>query len=371
MPEKVSWATNVLEKIDSKIQIECSRLDGAIPYIPENGHYSDMGKEDLAWWTNGFWGGILWQLGTATNNSDFVFSAENLEKRFDENFEIFEGIHHDAGFMWLHTSVANYRLTGNHRSYQRSMHAATILAGRFNTAGNFIRCWNEDRPGWIIIDSMMNIPLLYWASNESDDPRFRQIALKHADTVKKYLIREDGSVNHIAIFNPENGEFSHCLGGQGYSVDSSWSRGQGWAIYGFALSYKHTKNPEYLAIAKKVANYVIGQLNETNYIALADYRSPKSPEIFDSSASAIAACGLLEIASWVSENEKDFYYEKAYQILQALAGIANWDFNEAGIIPMGSVQYHGEEGRHVPIIYSDYFFIEGILRLLNKYTDVW
>lgn len=371
MSDKQKWAAEVLEKVERKIEQECQRLAGGIPYIPENGRYRDIGAEDLSWWTNGFWGGILWQVGQATGNQLLKDSAKSLEERLDEALSEFEHIHHDVGFMWLHTAVANYRLTGDKTSYQRGIHAATILAGRFNIAGNFIRCWNEDKTGWVIIDSMMNIPLLYWASEELDDPRFKQIALAHGDTVANYLVREDGSVNHIGVFDPESGEYLQSSGGQGFSDDSAWSRGQGWAVYGFALSYKYSRKSEHLAVAKKVAHYVISHLQTTDYLAKVDYRAPDYPEKYDSSASLITACGLLEIANWVPENETNFYREAAYQILQAMAKLANWQDDEDGIIPQGTVQYHGTEGAHVPIVYSDYFFTEGLLRLLGKEMDIW
>lgn len=371
MSEKVKWAEDVLEKLVSKVEVECQTLAGGIPYIPENNRYEDVGKTDLSWWTNGFWGGILWQLNGAEENKLFQETAIALEEKLDAPLAEFENMHHDVGFMWLHTAVAHYRQLDNHSSYQRGLHAATILAGRFNLAGEFIRCWNEDKIGWVIIDSMMNIPLLYWAANETEDPRFSQIANAHAKTVARHLVRNDGSVNHIGVFDPETGDYLHSLTGQGYDENSSWSRGQGWALYGFALSYKYSKNRDNLDVAKKVAHYVISQIQETNYLARADYRAPLTPEIYDSTASVITACGLLEITNWVEGQEKDYYSNVAFKILQAVTEYANWNQEEAGIITMGTVQYHDEKGRHVPIIYADYFFTEGILRLLGRESDLW
>ena len=133
--------------------------------------------------------------------------------------------------MWLHSAVADYRLTGSEEAKVRGLNAASVLAGRYNPNGKFIRAWNpecveegEDCTGWIIVDSMMNIPLLYWAGQITGDPRFQQIAVNHADTVASYLVREDGSCGHIACINPDTGELEHILGGQGYSETSSWSR---------------------------------------------------------------------------------------------------------------------------------------------------
>ena len=152
---------------------------------------------------------------------------------------------------------------------------------------------------------MMNIPLLYWAGQITGDPRFQQIAVNHADTVASYLVREDGSCGHIACINPDTGELEHILGGQGYSETSSWSRGQSWILYGFALSYRHTKNKKYLDIAKKTAHYFISNIALTGYIPLCDFRQPASAAYTDTSAGLCAACGLLEIAEHVDECEKN------------------------------------------------------------------
>jgi unsaturated chondroitin disaccharide hydrolase len=233
-------AEKIFEKIKNKLQAECFRLGNSIPYIPRNGFYHDLDSPDgIYWWTNGFWPGILWQMYHATKNGSFRKTAEAVEERLDEVLEGWEEMHHDVGFMWLHSAVANYRLMGNKDSRRRGLRAANLLAGRYNPMGKFIRAWNGDRAGWIIIDCLMNIPLLYWASKELGDPRFAFIAQNHADTAAKVLLRPDGSCNHIAVLSPETGECLETSGGQGYAAGSSWSRGQGtvWVRPEF-LSYR-------------------------------------------------------------------------------------------------------------------------------------
>ncbi|MDR3891869.1 MAG: glycoside hydrolase family 88 protein, partial [Blautia sp.] len=196
------WLEETFARFDLKMEKECERLGDKIPYIPKNGHYEeDLGERDIAWWTNGFWGGILWQMYHATGKEIYRRKAENVEKRLDRSMEEYEGLYHDVGFMWMHTAVADYRLTGSHESYIRGQHAANLLAGRFNVLGNFIRAWNDDKAGWMIIDCLMNLSLLYWASEESKDPRFEAVARKHADTAMEKILRPDGSCNHIAILD--------------------------------------------------------------------------------------------------------------------------------------------------------------------------
>ncbi len=367
------WITETYGKIRAKMSAECDRIGSRIPYIAENGVYKeDKAETDIIWWTNGFWPGLLWQMYHAEGDEKYRAAAREVEEKLDRAFDIYTGLHHDVGFMWLHSAVADYRLTGDERSKARALHAAHLLAGRYNPRGKFIRSWNRDRSGWVIVDSMMNIPLLYWARDVLGDPRFEYVAMDHADTVMKYTVREDGSCNHIIVLNPENGELMETPGGQGYASGSSWSRGQSWAIYGFVLSYAHTGKEEYLDTAKRVANYFIAQTDRTDHVALIDFRAPKEPVYWDSTAGVCAACGMLEIAKHVPDLEKEFYLESALKILKATdEKFCNWDPDFDSIVQMGSGAYHSENDRHMPIIYGDYFFIEAVLRLLDKDFLIW
>jgi unsaturated chondroitin disaccharide hydrolase len=368
------WAEGIFENIGIKLTAECLRLGNSIPYISKNDHYHDLDTPDgIYWWTNGFWPGLLWQMYHATKKEDFRKNAEAVEERLDEALEGWEGLHHDVGFMWLHSAVANYRLTGNRESRRRGLHAANLLAGRYNPAGKFIRAWNADRTGWIIIDCLMNIPLLYWASKELEDPRFTYIARNHADTAAKVLARPDGSCNHIAVLSPETGECLETPGGQGYAAGSSWSRGQAWAIYGFALSFCHTGRKEYLDVSKAVAHYVVSNLALNDWLPLVDFRTPADPVKYDSTAAMITSCGLLEIARHVGEYEKPLYTNAALNILRsAETRFADWNTETDGIIGKGTGSYHGgPDDTEVPIIYGDYFFVEAVLRLLGKDFLIW
>lgn len=365
------WAESVLKKLDEKLTAEAERLGDAIPYIPEDGHYIDMGKKDITWWTNGFWSGTMWLMYHATGKEIYRKTAEANEKRLDAAFDQYTGLHHDVGFMWRLSAVADYQLTGSERSKARGLHAAQLLAGRYNPRGKFIRSWNRDRAGWVIVDSMLNIPLLYWASDTIGDPRFEYIAEDHADTVMNNIVRLDGSVNHIGIFDPTNGQLLETPGGQGYEAGSSWSRGQAWALYGFALSYAHTKKQRYLDTAKKVANYFIANVAQNDYISLVDFRAPKEPVLVDTSADLCAACGLLEISKHVSKFERPLYDDAAIKILKAVESqYTNWELNRDGIIDHGTPAYHDAK-LEIPLIYSDFYFTEAVLRLLGKEFMIW
>jgi len=373
----------IYRKTDEKLRAECIRLGGQIPYVPVDGHYIDQGSEDPFWWTNGFWAGMLWQMFKSSGDELYKETAKKSEAVMEKILSGFVGIHHDVGFQFLHTAVADYRLTGDQRAKTMGLHAANILAGRFNPASNFIRAWNnrngkgldrdsDNKAGWMIIDCLMNIPLLYWAGEETQDPRFAYIADQHAHTALRVLMREDGSCNHIGILDPCTGEVLDLPGGQGYGPGSSWSRGQSWAVYGFALVYLHTGKQEYLDAARRAAHYFIANVAMTDYVSVVDFRAPKEPLYLDTTATACAACGMLQIAEMVPEYEKTLYYDNAVRMLMALAEKhCDWDPETDGILQNGTASYWSEKNREVPIIYGDYFFVEGILRLMNRGFMIW
>ncbi len=282
------WVSEVNEKILAKEKKVAQRSRNKIPYTTKDGVFDDRGKTEICWWTNGFWGGMMWQLYHATGEPVYLENALRTEIKLDENLMNRQGMDHDSGFKWLPTAVVHYRVTGDMASRNRALLAADNLASRFNPVGKFIRAWNnwdgnEDGSfaGRAIIDCMMNLPLLYWAGDELHDPRFCHIAKMHADTAIKNFIREDGSAKHIIEFDAETGEYLHSVGGQGYGHGSSWTRGQAWAVYGFMLSYIHTKEERYLATAKKVADYFIANIPDSKLIPV-DFRQPQTPAYEDS-----------------------------------------------------------------------------------------
>ena len=372
-PAQRAWAEATFEKLKRKLSAQCGRVGSRIPYIAEDGVYrEDKAETDIVWWTNGFWPGMLWQMFKATGEEAYRTAAEGVEDKLDRAFDVYTGLHHDVGFMWLPSAVADYRLTGNERSKARGLHAAHLLAGRYNPRGRFLRSWNRDRAGWVIVDSMMNITLLYWAAETLGDPRFEYVAMDHADTVMQNTVRPDGSCNHVIVLDPTNGDLLETPAGQGYASGSAWSRGQAWAIYGFALSYLHTGKQAYLDTAKRVANYFIAQLDRTGDVAVIDFRAPREPVFWDSTAGVTAACGLLEIANHLEGVERDFYVDAALRILRATdEKFCDWDERRDSIVQMGSGSYGTDHDKQVPIIYGDYYFLEAVLRLLDKDTLIW
>lgn len=383
MNSNQEWVGEALEKVREKMQWVSEKNRDKIPYTTgADGSYDDRSDESrswgmddgLNWWTNGFWGGIMWLLYQDTGGERYREIAGISEHKLEKCFDQYYGLHHDVGFMYLPTAVADYRLTGNEEGRRIGMHAANLLAGRFNPVGKFIRAWNQnednDTRGWAIIDCLLNLSLLYWASEESGDPRFRQIAMMHADTVLANFVRPDGSVCHIVEFDPESGRMVKSYGGQGYGDGSSWTRGQGWAVYGFANSYTHTGKKEYLEAARKVADYCIANLPESGIIPV-DFRQPQEPAWEDSCAACVIACGLLEVARHVSDSEKEKYENAAVTILRAIADTrADWTENCDAIVQNCTGAYHSPE-HHFTMVYADYYFIEGLYKLAGIGRLLW
>lgn len=321
-------------------------------------------------WTSGFWGGMMWLLYMHTNKEKYKERAVRCSKRMQEifldnkNFYCLDN--HDLGFVLGLTSVAHYKILNDEDARIRGFHAATLLAGRFNPNGNFIRAWSVNNglgsevTGYAIIDCMLNLPLLYWATEISGDPRFYAIAKLHADTVIKNFIKPDGSVYHIVNFDPYTGKVKNYPRGQGYASGSSWSRGQAWALYGFMMSYAHTKEERYLNAAKGVADYIMANIGDYKIVPV-DYMQPDEPRIVDSSASAITACGMIEVARHL-DNKK--YLDFAIMLLEFLYKDCDFSDKNQAILQSSRELYHGEN--NFPIIYADYFLIEALMKITDE-----
>lgn len=363
------WVDKFWEKIESKLSVVAPQVETRFPYTTDkNGKYVTW--QNIQWWTNGFWAGIMWLAYIGSKKEIYKKIAISCEEALDQAFLDFSDLHHDVGFMWLPSAVAHYRIDGNEAAKVRGLHAATLLAGRFNCGAGYIRAWNGDNIGLAIIDCMMNLPLLYWASEETGDPRFKMIAIRHADTVRKHFVRADGSVHHIVSFDPVTGEVLDTPRGQGYASGSSWTRGQAWAIYGFILSYIHTGKQEYLDTAKRVAHYFIANLSEDG-IPVVDFRAPKEPVWKDTTAGAITACGLIEIMNYVDECEKEMYEGALQKLLKGLEQNCDFSLEEQSILQNGTERYHDTRGFHIPIIYGDYYLMEALLKLKGNDILFW
>lgn len=373
-----NWIDSTWEKVDKKLSRTAVKSRNKLPYTTVDGEHVER---DITWWTNGFWGGMMWLMYEATGNEEYKKTAERSEELLDEALRNYKELHHDVGFMWHLTSGANYRLTGNKDSAVRNFFAATSLFSRYNITGDYIRAWNGkwsgmDNAGFSIIDCLMNLSLLYWASDEIGDDRFKKIAMRQMDMAMRDHIRPDGSTNHIVNHEVDKVGVKEIIGGQGYAADSCWTRGLAWAVYGSIISYIHTGKPEYLEAATRTAEYFIKNCKKTNYLTVIDFCAPEKPLYYDSTAGVCAACGILEIAKYVSEEEGRRYTQEAINILKATdEHFCNYEENEDALVLMGSELYPSKDeyrvGLHIPIIYGDFFFVEALCKLKGRKFFIW
>ena len=357
----------VWPRLVAKVSRMRESLGNRCPHVAgSDGIYDDT---RLDWWTAGFWPGMLWLMYEMTGEDRWRETAWSWDERLFELFLQENAFDHDVGFHFLPTAVFKYKLTGDKNALRRGLFAANFLAGRFNPRGSYLRAWNGgDKAGWSIIDTMMNVSLLFWASQESGDPRFAHIAKAHADMVVKQFVQADGSTHHIVAFDPESGERVETLGGQGAGPDSAWSRGNAWALYGLANTYRHTGDSAYLSAAQRVANFFIASLPEDG-VPPWDFRASLEagdggiPR--DTSAGAIAASGLLELVDLLEESVGRPYRVAAERILGSLAAkYATWDDPQhEALLVQGTGHKPANQNVNVSLIYGDYFFVEAIAKL--------
>ena len=348
---------------------EIAAREGIIPYKSEGGKWVTSPYDGNSWWTGGFWPGLMWQLYKATGDEQFKTEARRVGDMLVAEFRRFMWLNHDVGFMYLLSCGADYKLTGDEQAKVDTIHAANLLMGRFNPAG-YIRAWNHpDHRGYAIIDCMMNLSLLYWASRETGDPRFAKVAEIHAQTSLREFLRPDGSVSHIIEFDPETGERAAEHGGQGYCLGSQWSRGQAWGLYGFTLAYMNSGKEEYLAAAKRIAANFIRNIREDG-LTDCDFCQPKDEVRIDNIAGAVAACGLMELAKLTDDPA---YHAAGTRLVDGmLAHCVDWTDGSMGLLTHCTASYHDDgAGRHTNITYGDYFLVEALCKLTGSDPMLW
>ena len=273
----------------------------ALDEFPESfkhGAWKPIEKERAAGhWVDGFWTGLLWLAYAHTDDASLKAGAEAWTKRLAHK-KTSTGTH-DLGFIFYLSHVLAGRLTGDAAWFDNATEAAYTLIRRYNPRGEYLQAWDDDGirkwAGRTNIDLMMNLALLYWASEMTGYTRLAEVATQHARTSRLALARSDGSTAHVADFDPDTGLLIRREQYQGYSYDSCWSRGQAWALYGFATCYRFTGIPAFLTTAQTLADYTERKLPD-DLVPFWDYDSPHIPHTYrDSSAAAVNVCGLAGI----------------------------------------------------------------------------
>ncbi|MDT4761687.1 glycoside hydrolase family 88 protein [Sphaerochaeta sp. PS] len=333
-------------------------------------------------WTCGFWPGEICLAYEHTHNEVLIHAAqihmESFLHRIENHIEV---DHHDMGFLYSLSSVSVYKLTGNPRAREAALLAADQLISRFQGVGFFIQAWGRmgARENYrFIIDCLLNLPLLYWASEETQDGTYRAVAMKHTQTCLAHSFRSDGSTFHTFFMDPESGEPVRGETCQGYRFDSSWARGQAWGIYGLALSYRYTKDERCIDLFRKAADYYLSRLPQ-DMVPYWDLIFTSGDEERDSSSASIVACGFLEMAKFLQKEEADKYGSLARQMLKSI-------YDSYRVVDPGQsngLVLHGTYSKKSPynsctpegvdecVSWGDYFFMEALTRLRGPWDLYW
>ena len=318
-------------------------------------------------WVGGFWPGTLWMAWLHSGDEQFrtlaLGMADKLAPRQNDTTT------HDLGFLFYPSWVTAWRLTGDDKWKAGAIQAAASLIKRYNPNGHFIRAWgaltDPKDAGRVIMDTMMNLDLLAFASKQTGDPQYLQIAIAHAKTAQANFLRPDGSTPHVFDFDPVTGAPIGPNTVQGYSPTSCWSRGQAWGVYGFTTIYRRTKDAGFLTTARRLADFALGKLTPDN-VPVWDYLAPQAPnDIKDASAGAIMACGLLDLAE---VTHRQHYRDAAIKILTALSKtcLTTKSTRADAVVARCTRNRPAEDGIEVSLPYADYYLLEGILRVLDR-----
>lgn len=365
-------ADELLEKIPAVFESAASQYEGMLAAIKDDpglprttagGKRVMVGPKD---WTSGFFPGSLWYLYEATTSPRWREAADATTRRL-ESIRHYTG-NHDVGFMLFCSYGNGWRLTKAPDYRAVLLDGATSLATRFNPAVGAIKSW--DNPKWkypVIIDNMMNLELLLWASAEGGDPRFRDIAVRHADTTMANHFRPDASTWHVVGYDPETGKPAVKQTHQGAADDSAWARGQAWALYGYTMMARETKHPAYLAQALRIAAFLSKHPRlPTDGVPYWDFDAPGIPDApRDASAAAIMASALIELSTLAGGGPDRSLLELARRQLLSLTSPAYFaPKGENGGFLLQHCVGHLPGGKEidVPLVYADYYFLEALLR---------
>lgn len=364
----------VIQELEKNKEVFYDTVPGP---VSKDGMYEQNSNN---YWTSSFWVGMLFLAKEAKRDSSFddviAVQMQSFQNRLERNIELDT---HDIGFLYILSAIADYKVNGHEESKELAVRAADLLMQRYNEKAGIIQAWGNlndiKESGRMIIDCLMNLPLLYFASSVTGDDRYRIAATRHAKQTQRYIIRDNATTYHTYFFDRETGDALRGETAQGYSNDSCWARGQAWGIYGFTLSYLYTGDASFLESAIQIADYFISQLPSDSVVYWDLIFNDGSPQERDSSAAAIAACGLLELARQLplSHPKREVYEKSAVKMVKSLA--ENYTSKEQsqsnGLLLHGVYDKNSNKGVDECTIWGDYFYVESLVRLTTAWYKYW
>ena len=352
---------------------ELAQRDGGVDYtmMPRNiadsaSHWycSKVTKDE---WCAGFWPGILWYDYEYTNDPAIRQEAEKFTASLE--YLTYEPAYdHDLGFLMFCSYGNGYRLTRNESYRQAILRSAEALSALFNPKVGTMLSWPRNVAMFgghnTIMDNMINLEMLFWAAKNGGDKKLYDMAVSHADTTMKYHFRPDYTSYHVAVYDTLTGEFVKGVTHQGYDDNSMWARGQAWAIYGYTVVYRETKEPRFLDFVQKVADVYLEHLPD-DYVPYWDFNDPAIPYApRDASAACVVASALLELSGYVSSEKGQEYKKAAVCMLESLSSDKYRSGKSKPAFLLHSTgNYPSHSEIDAAIIYADYYYIEALMRL--------
>ncbi|WP_045033608.1 BNR-4 repeat-containing protein [Draconibacterium sediminis] len=328
------------------------------------------GHDEIEWaqrkmdWTQGFFPGCCWKLYEYTNDAKWKKAADYFQNLFIDGKDV--NTTHDLGFMFYCSFGEGYELTKDETYKQVVIDASEALITRYDSTVGCIKSWDFGKERWtfpVIIDNMLNLEMLFEASLLTGDEKYKNVAINHANTTLKNHFRDDYSTWHVVDYNPEDGTVFKKLTHQGYSDESSWARGQGWALYGYTMCYRYTKNPVYLEQAKHVAEFVSANL-PVDYVPFWDFNVSDAEIMYkDASAGSLYASAFIELYEYTNN---EAYKTLAINILKSLSSekyFSEYGENCGFLLKHSVGNFPKVSEIDVPINYADYYCLEALLRL--------
>jgi len=375
----------VINKLDSAISDAIKKVDYMIETLGDNfaEHYSVnnvyAAVENVKGWNTGFWTGILWIVYELTGDNKYKELAlkhiPSFSKRIIEKLGV---NHHDMGFLYIPSCVAAYKLTGDEDAKQAAIMAADHLISRYQEKGQFIQAWgnmSDPEDYRLIVDCLLNIPLLYWASSVTGNEKYADIAYKHFRTTIENVIREDASSYHTFYMDPETGAPVKGATAQGAFDNSIWARGQAWCIYGIMLTRCYVVDPDAVQICKKVANFYLNRL-PSDYVPFWDLVfNDGAEEPRDSSSASIAICGILEMIKYLPDDDPDksMYINAVDLMMNSLyENYSTKDNAQSNGLLMHAVYSKPDNvGVDECNIWGCYFYMEALIRMKKNWKLFW
>ena len=336
-------------------------------------------KMDNTEWTNGFWTGELWLGYEYTNEEAMKQLAQANDRSFLDRVEKrIELDHHDLGFLYTPSCMAEYKLLHTPEARKAAILAADKLIERYQEVGGFIQAWGElGKPEHyrLIIDCLLNIQLLFWASEQTGDPKYAQMATQHFYTSANNVIRDDASAFHTFYFDPKTGEPLKGVTRQGYSDDSAWARGQAWGIYGIPLTYRFVKDEDCFGLFKGMTNYFLNRLPKDHVSYWDLIFGDGSGHSRDSSATATAVCGMHEMLKHLPEVDSDkltYKYALHAMLRSLIDNYANREIKPGRpLLLHGVYSWHSGKGVDEGNIWGDYYYLEALIRFYKDWELYW